>query len=274
MKIAVLSDIHGNMPALEAVLSEISHADMDHIIFLGDLITDFAQYTKEILKTVRCVSPYVIRGNREGYLIQKANNPDDDTWEKYRQFSTNRNTFRYLSGEDLSYIKALPQQMSFPIGRNVHLRAVHGSPFSESDAVYANDTEKIVRSLNKIDENILLCGHTHRPFVYSAGEKTLINAGSVGLNFKRQISAQYTVIHYTDGDIQIDMKKVKYDYAAFRESCDLDDPWVYLCLKSMEDGDNYNMRFLREAKKRCGAWTIPNDVYNDLFQEWCEKGIV
>jgi len=274
MKIAVLSDIHGNLPALESTLSEIYKENINQIIFLGDLITDFAQYTNEVLRIVRSTSLNVIRGNREGYLIHQSNNPNDDTWDKYKQFSTNKNTFEHLSKDDISYISALPQQLTFAFDNNFYVRAVHGSPFSEFDTIYSDNIELINRSLNEIEENILLCGHTHRPFIHSVGEKTLINVGSVGLNFDREQCAHYTVIQYENGDVKINMKKAKYDYDAFKRSCDLNDPWVRLCLKSMEDGVNYNMRFLEEAKKCCGTWPIPNEIYNNLFHDWCGRGIV
>jgi len=274
MKIAICSDIHGNLPALEAVLSEVNDLGIDQIIILGDLITDFTQYTNDILNTVRATTRNVIRGNREGYLINQANNPSDDTWKKHQQFSTNLKTYQKLSEEDISYIKALPQQISFPCDEKFCLRAVHGSPFSEFDTIYADNIDLIDRSLSEITENILLCGHTHRPFVFSNAEKTIINVGSVGLNFDREQSAHYTVIQYDENDVKIDMRKAKYNYTAFKNSCDWDDPWVRLCLRSIEDGENYNMRFLEEAGWRFGVWPIPNDDYNTLFHEWCEKKII
>ena len=270
MKIAVFSDIHGNLPALEAVIEEINNSDVDQIIVLGDLVTDFPQYTNDILDTIRSKTQNVIRGNREGYLI-KANN---ELWKKHKQFSTILNTYQNLSKEDVLYLKALPRQISFTYDEKFSLRAVHGSPFSEFDTLYEEKTDLINHSLNDLSENILLCGHTHIPFVYSNNGKTLINVGSIGMNFGREQSAQYTIIQYEKDDIKIDMRKVKYNYADFKKSCDLDEPWTYLCLKSMEDGKDYNMIFLKEAERRFGVWPIPNDNYYALFQEWCEKGII
>jgi putative phosphoesterase len=177
MKIVVLSDIHGNLPALEAIINEIANTNIDHVIFLGDLITDFPQYTRKILQIVKTTSNHVVRGNREGYLINRADNPDS-TWEEYQQFSTILKTFRALSESDITYLKSLPQQISISLNNKVHLRAVHGSPFSELDCIFESSVELINRSLGGITENILLCGHTHRPFVYTNDGKTLINAGS------------------------------------------------------------------------------------------------
>ena len=277
MKIAVLSDIHGNLPALEAALSEINRIGVDQIIVLGDLITDFSQHTNEILHIVRNATQNVIRGNRESYLINQANNPSDDTWKKYKQFYAFLETFKKLSDADIAYLKALPQQMAFKYGENFCLRAVHGSPFSEFDAIYADSFDLIERSFGAIDENVLLCGHAHRPFVYSNGKKTIVNAGSVGLNFDKSQSADFAVIRYDGGDFDVDIRKAKYDYAAFKMSCDCDDPWVWLCLKSIESGksgESYVLRFLDEAKRRYGVSPLPDDDYYELFNEWRKKGIV
>jgi predicted phosphodiesterase len=82
-KIAVLSDIHGNLPALKAALAQIADMKADSIIIL-DLVTDFYQYTNEVISLVRDTTPYVLRGNREGYIIHKSEHPDDKTWENYK----------------------------------------------------------------------------------------------------------------------------------------------------------------------------------------------
>ena len=274
IKVAVLSDIHGNLPALEAVLSDVNDLGINHIIILGDLITDFSQYTNEVLHLVRNTATNVIRGNREGYLINQANNPNDDTWKKHLQFSTLLKTYQRLSEEDFLYLKTLPRQVSFPCDEKYSLRAVHGSPFSELDTIYEDSIDLISRSLCAITENVLLCGHTHRPFICSVNKKTIINVGSVGLSFDQEQSAHYTVIQYDQTDIEINMRKAKYDFSAFMSSCDWDDPWVRLCLKSIEDGKNYCVRFLKEAGLLFGAGPILNDDYCQLFHAWIKKKII
>jgi putative phosphoesterase len=220
IKIAILSDIHGNLPAFKAVLSQIEDMGISHVIILGDLITDFYQYTHEIIRLVRNTTAYVIRGNREGYMINRSNNPSDTTWERYRHFSENLRTFHALTDEDLDYLKQLPHALSLDFGDGFSLKAVHGSPFSEFDLIYPDKQSLIQRSLDAISEKVLLCGHTHTAFHTRIDSKILLNPGSIGINLGQDESAQYAVITYCDQDISIEHKKAKYDYHAFKQSCD------------------------------------------------------
>ena len=119
-----------------------------------------------------------------------------------------------------------------------------------------------------------MCGHTHRQILKHFGNKTILNPGSVGLNFIKENSAQYAIIEQKNDEIIYHMKKVPYDYEAFKRTCDTNNFWVRLCLRSMEDGNNYNMRFLDEAEKRYHTWLIPNDSFDELANEWIDKGIV
>jgi predicted phosphodiesterase len=274
IKIAVLSDIHGNLPALKAALSQIYNIGVSHIIILGDLITDFYQYTHETISLVRSTRAYVIRGNREGYMINQSKHPGDTTWEQYRQFSETLRTYRELTDEDMTYIKQLPHSVSLDFGDGFSLRGVHGSPFSEFDLIYPDKQSLITRSLDAISEKILLCGHTHKSFHARIDSKIIVNPGSVGLNFEQDESAEYTVITYSDHEILIEHMKAKYDYDAFKNSCDRENPWVHMYLKSMENGVNYIVRFIAEAKERWGLFPIPNTNYEELFNEWCESGVI
>ncbi|MCL2884206.1 MAG: metallophosphatase family protein [Oscillospiraceae bacterium] len=276
MKIAVLSDIHGNNMALDAVIADIQQQNADHIFILGDMISDFAQATKEILHAVRRLSAYVIRGNREGYMLANADGAFGDEWRRFDQFSTNLQTYRQLDADDFAYLRALPKQMAFSFER-FSVRTVHGSPFSESDAIMDGADDLIARSAAAIAEDILLCGHTHRPLIRRIGDKTVVNVGSVGLNFSQNRCAQYTVIEQNGNDIRLDMRNVPYDFHAFQKTCDTSSIWVRLCLKTMEaglkNGVDYNVAFLEAAHARCGIWPIPNAVWRQLAEEWIEKGI-
>jgi predicted phosphodiesterase len=274
IKMAVLSDIHGNLPALKAALTQIATMDVTHIVVLGDLITHFSQYTHEVIELVRNTTHAVIRGNHEGYMIHHSDHPGDTTWEQYDQFSETLKAYRALSSDDMAYLKQLPRSLSWDFGDGFSVRAVHGSPFSEFDTIYPENQPLIAKSLQAIDETVLLCGHTHRAFHATVDAKTLVNPGSVGLCMERAGSAKYALIGWRDHEMHIEMMNAPYDYAAFKASCDWDNPWVRLCLKSMEDGVNYVLKFLHEAKKRYGVFPMPNASYYELFREWCATGVL
>jgi len=274
MKLAVLSDIHGNEHALDAVLNDIARQKADKVLVLGDSITDFAQATRAVLNKVRQHADYVIRGNREGYMLKWHAGEYGDLYRTHKQFSCHLKAYEMLTESDLAYIAALPKQISLVFDDAFSLRMVHGSPFSESDVIREEASELLARSAAATAESILLCGHTHKPMVKEINGKTIINVGSVGLNFDKSFSAQYTLITYESGLVHIDMRKVPYDFEAFKRTCDLSDTWVRVCLKCIEDGGSYGMRFLKEAADLCGTFPIPNDAWDAMADAWIEKGML
>jgi len=270
LKIAALSDIHGNNVAFDAVIADIQRIKADHILILGDMISDFYQSTRYILKTAKMLTPNVICGNREGYMIRNSDGDFGDSWSRYEQFSTNLKTWQQLDTGDLDYLRSLQSQISLKFN-SFAVRAVHGSPFSEFDNIREGEEELMQRCADAIDEDILLCGHTHRPMIKQIGMKMIINVGSVGINFDKDHCAQYTVIEENSGEIKIDMRKVPYDYDAFKRTCISTDIWTHLCLKSNEDGINYNVQFLDEAQRRFAQRPVSNENWQLLADEWRKR---
>jgi len=156
MKIAVLSDIHGNLTALNSVLLDIEKEKIDHIIVLGDIITDFPRDTKQTIETIRSVTNLVIKGNREIVI----NGIEDG--QKYKQFLTTYLTHKELSADDFKYINSLPEQITLKFNEDIIIRCVHGSPFSPFEHILENENDKNNETLKSISEKILLCGHTHK----------------------------------------------------------------------------------------------------------------
>jgi putative phosphoesterase len=269
MKIAIISDIHGNKIALEAVLKDVEVEKADHIIILGDIITDFPQNTKEIIKVVKSVTDFVIKGNRE---ITINNNMEDGKSKK--QFLSTYLTYNELSSNELNYINSLPEQLSLIFNENFSLRCVHGSPFSAFEHIIENNDIENIKTLNKIDEKILLCGHTHKQWFNKLDNKIIINPGSVGINFSGNRSAQYVLLEDKNDNLDIKLKNIMYDFECFKSSCDLSIPWIRLCIRGIEDGKEYTLDFLEEAKIRYGVWPIPNELWDNLFEEWCKRGIL
>lgn len=268
MKIAILSDIHGNKIALDAVLDDIHKNKTDQIIVLGDLITDLPNETNDVLDIIKSLGNNVIKGNRELYLL---NNQEP---LEYDQYITTYLTKKYISEINKNYINTIPEQISLAFDTKFSLRCVHGSPFSISEYIDENDDKTVMHHLNSINENILLCGHTHKQWYKSFNNKIIINPGSVGLNFSGNKTAQYVLIKYESNKILVELKNIKYDFNHLKKIYDLNIPWIRLCIKGMEDGIIYTIKFLEEAKSRTPKWPIPNNIWNNLFEEWCKNKII
>lgn len=268
MKLAILSDIHGNDIALEAVIQDITRFQVDRILILGDLITDFFEMTRSVLDRIRSMNAIVIKGNREGYLLKNARGEYGDEWQHYKQFFPLLKTYQRLGIEDLNFIKSLPEQISIRYDDKFSVRMVHGSPFSELDGILEEDDDLIRRSADAIEESVLLCGHTHCPMMKKTGAKTIVNPGSVGINLAGDCVAQYAMIEYKNGEISVEMRKVLYDIKQLKAACRSTDEWTRFCLKTIEDGRDYSMEFLQAAKAYCDVWPIPDGVWDLLYEKW------
>ena len=126
--------------------------------------------------------------------------------------------------------------------------------------------------MSSINEQILLCGHTHTPLLRHEGGKTLLNPGSVGNNFGGDFCAEYAVLTLTEGGAEAEFCRVPYDFEAFKRTCDLTNPWVNVCVKSTEDGINYNVNFIKRIKELSGEWPVPDEVWNGAFEEFLKDG--
>jgi putative phosphoesterase len=205
MKIAVLSDIHGNMVALEAIIDEIKKFKMDQIIVLGDIITDIPQYSNETINIVMEYGNYVIQGNREYIINNKLEN------YSYDQFLSSKLSISQLSEENLTYINNLPESISIKYDKNFSIKCVHGTPFSIYEHLIENDIKIINKCLKILNDKILLCGHTHCQWYKNINDKIILNPGSVGLNFNGTKLAQYAIIHYQNEKVTIELKQIEYD---------------------------------------------------------------
>jgi hypothetical protein len=83
--------------------------------------------------------------------------------------------------------------------------------------------------------------------------------------------AQYGIINIENDNIKIELRNTEYNFDLFKKSCDLNIPWLRLCIAGMEDGTVYTERFLEEARNRYNVWPIPDNLWFELFNEWCIK---
>jgi len=268
IKVAVLSDIHGNIIALDEVLKDIDKEKVDYVIVLGDSITDFPEGTNLVVNTLKTITNLSIKGNREIII----NNGLEDG-HKYNQFISTFLTYKNLSEENKKYIQKLPEQITMTFNSNVSIRCVHGSPISAYEHIYENDPINI-KILESIQEKILLCGHTHKQWYNKIYEKIILNPGYVGINFDGTKSSQYGLIIIQDNNINIELKNIEYNFNLLKKSCDFNIPWIRLIISGMEDGVLYTIKFLEEAKERYNVWPIPDNLWFELFEEWCRRKII
>ena len=216
MKIAVISDIHGNKDALKAVLEDIKYKSIDKIYNLGDTLYGplFPLETYEMIKSTDIKS---VSGNCDRILLQSSSeNP------------TVQYVLDMLTEEHKSWLMNLP----FSI-QTVDFYFCHASPENDElymlneitpNAVTLKQTEEIMKLVKDIPQNIIFCGHSHLPTtVYLPNNKIIINPGSVGLPAYEEVEpsyykiesgtpfANYTVVEKRNGEWIIEQLSIPYD---------------------------------------------------------------
>lgn len=215
MNLAVLSDIHGNVVALEAVLKDLEQqGDIDLIIVPGDLFV-FCPAPNEVLAILQQLpNTRFLLGNTDRYLLEETypSTPGSDSWQDTLLLSF-RWTAENLAREGFDFLKTVPLFQVVQHGDR-QLLAVHGSPRSDEEGLTIETTSEEWSEM-AIDPqvDIIVCGHTHIPMDRFIGHIRVVNAGSIGLPFDGDPRACYVIISNLAGDVspQVKFRRVVYD---------------------------------------------------------------
>ncbi|MFC4388706.1 metallophosphoesterase family protein [Gracilibacillus marinus] len=211
MKIAWISDIHGNALALDAVLSDMKQRNVDEIVVLGDLCYRGPE-PKRALDMIKQLNTHVIKGNADEWVIRGVKEkevPDSNLriMQEEQQW-----TRKQLNEEDITYLQSLPNEVK--LERNgIHFHAFHATPTSLFDVVSPDASDEMIEAtfFNHSNADIYLYGHIHKAYERTINGKTIINLGSVGLPFDGIKKASYVLIELTETSIVSSHIRVSYD---------------------------------------------------------------
>jgi predicted phosphodiesterase len=200
--LAAISDLHGNRPALEAVLADLG--TVDAVVCLGDLVGYYPD-SSWVVERVRALGAVTIRGNHELMTTGTREVPAGRA-AYYRTADARRD----LSAEQLAWLAALPPSAAIEAdGLRVELR--HASPWDEETYLYPDSD---LREIALPERRWLLLGHTHYPMRRSAGAGTVANPGSVGQPRDWDPRAAYAVLDTATGAWE--QRRVAYDHRAYQ----------------------------------------------------------
>ena len=213
MKIAVLSDIHGNHVSFQACMEHLKKEEIDIFVFLGDYVGEFPGI-RQSLEMIRTLSQertcYVLRGNKEDYQLNGLGGEHPE-WDPY---PSTIGMFRYgaqsLTGELRDYIRCLPITDVVKVEGFPDIRICHGSPRDVKEGIYEN-AEINAEIFREIPENYILCGHTHRVTFLEEYGKTVWNPGSVGVSLDGNPTARFLILHGEEGDWRPEFFSIPYD---------------------------------------------------------------
>lgn len=186
MKIAIISDIHGNLEALKATLENIEKRNVDKIICLGDVIAK-GVHSKECIELIKKHCEVVLRGNSDRYFSTEHKNLEELSEEEQRRIRWNQSR---LTKEDREYLLNLPFSYEFYMSGSL-VRLFHATPEVDDKAVInLNNIETKLKMFYPSENtqtqetaDVVIYGHIHHPYMDRLYNKTLINIGSVGNSF-------------------------------------------------------------------------------------------
>jgi predicted phosphodiesterase len=171
---ALLYDVHGNLPALEAVLAEV---DAETILVGGDVV--LGPMPKETLALLRVRGATFIRGNCDREVVAPPE-AGEEGWAQRARW-----VHEQLDDEELAFLRGLPHPLSLEVDGLGPILFCHGSPRSDEEILTAiTPPKRLDPILDGVQEDIVVCGHTHAQFDRLVGDRRLVNAGSVGMAYE------------------------------------------------------------------------------------------
>ena len=184
MRIAALYDIHGNLPALEAVLEDLRRASVDRVVVGGDVLPGpMARESLERLLELDVPTGFIVGNGEVAALAERAGRPSGVP-EQFRDVV--RWSGEQLRPEHERAIAAWPKTLRVEIAEIGRVLFCHATPRNEHEIFTRSTAEERLRPIfDAADAALVVCGHTHMPFDRTVGRTRVVNAGSVGMPFGR-----------------------------------------------------------------------------------------
>jgi putative phosphoesterase len=215
-RVAVITDIHANLPALEAALARIDELGIDAVYCGGDLV-GYGPHPDEVCALIAERGIPTIHGNYDYAIARDLEDcgcayvtPEERALGQRSVAWTLANT----GGHAKDFMRALPFDLRFTVGAtSVHL--VHGSPRKVNEYLFEDKPASLYERLagNESDD-VLVFGHTHKPWVRSHGGVLFVNCGSVGKPKDGDPRGAFAVLDASGGELHVTIERVAYDAEA------------------------------------------------------------
>ena len=217
MRIAIISDSHGNLTALDAVLADLDRTGPYDAVLMGGDVAYGGPFPAECIDRIMERGYPAVRGNTDQMILDAvagSGNPPS-VW-----------VVNQLREEHLSYLESLPVQTVLDTGQDRSLGLVHATPWSIYDTIPPDGTDvDFRRMLLEANTSALAYGHIHLQHQRNVDNGLVVAVGSVGLPFDGDRRAMYTVIDAGAGGFNVDFRRLEYDVEkAIREAQASDGP--------------------------------------------------
>jgi predicted phosphodiesterase len=229
-KVAILADIHGNLPALEAVLAQLAAEGIERIVCLGDVAT-LGPQPHEVIARLRGLGCPVVMGNTDADLLALARDEraTGAVWGS-QDFDFHQWCAARLTADDLAYLRTFQPLISVSLGDGATLLGYHGSPRSYDERITAETTDDALHEmLAATPAQLYAGGHTHQQLLRRYRGTLVLNPGTVGFA-KDAIApaapvsnpswAEYAIIASDGGQLDVSLRRVCFDLDALFAALD------------------------------------------------------
>jgi putative phosphoesterase len=220
MRVAVISDIHGNAVALESVLAEIRADTPDQVVCLGDVAQGGPQPARcvDLLSDLGCP---VVMGNTDSWLVSKLDPAVEDAPDNVRQMG--EWTLAQLAEGRVDFMKKFHATVEVSLGKDRRLVCFHGSPASFHDVILPETEEEDFQGfMGEFDSAVLTGGHTHLQQIRRISESFFFNPGSVGVVYNRNSDpesfhfdgwGEYALLTADGESLRLEFRRARFDVA-------------------------------------------------------------
>lgn len=211
-RLAILADIHGNSPALEAVLEALP--EVDQVIIAGDAV-NWGPESVEVLRRIEQERFPMVRGNHELMLLDYGTSRAPAAWKDPIGFSA----LKFWATQTTSmraFMACLPDQLVLKFPDAPPLLVCHGSPRSAFETMYADTSEEEMQDcLQNVSARHVVAGHTHQQMLRQVGNHQVVTVGTVGNPVDGNKQASFALLRGSKKGWKAEFRSVAYDHALF-----------------------------------------------------------
>ena len=210
MRVAVLSDIHGNGVALNYVINDMKDKNVNKVIIFGDVVMK-GPMPSEVMEELRKLDILGwIKGNTDEWFkeIGEDFKPQDDREIELNEYY--KYARKNMTDEAIEFINKLPVECSLSYN-GVNILCVHGTPKSIVEAIDGSvPIEEVKEIIKDVNEDVILCGHSHCSFIGEVDGKKIFNVGSIGNSLDEDNRASYGILDFSDDNVKLINRRVSY----------------------------------------------------------------
>jgi predicted phosphodiesterase len=224
MRLALISDIHGNLVALDAVLADLAGRNIEHILCLGDVAAGGSQ-VRGVIARLQELSCPIVMGNTDAWLLHPQ------LIERKNLFAQKVQDNEFWSGQQLTeddkaFLNTFAHTIEWPLPNGQKLLAYHGSPRSFKEGLLPTTSDEVLeQAFANTDAAIYVGGHTHAQMIRRYRDKLVLNPGSVGAAWVdvspgslKAPWAEYSIVNVEGHMLNVELSRIPFDVDSSIES--------------------------------------------------------